>query len=393
VARSHAALLFRRELLDLRRERRVFRRLFLQPVVFVALLAAPAFFVQHAQARGRATTLVVAVSGDVHAVPGLREALTRKPFRLVANADPEDRLAAEAAAIGIQIPANAAELVAAGTPVPLRVLAFSTQDIANRAVPAITQRLAELRLVASRRMLVDAGAPAALAAPVRLEIADVATSSPEGIRFGIGQALPALLVIQLFGLVTIAQERLVGAKDRRTLEALLVLPVERTQLLLGIGGASMLIGAVSAIIVLLPLTLGLATAIASVSRSLAGPVDIALAIVLGAISIALTLTALGLYLGARAGSGSEGSVFVTLVQIAIFSTVVMSPFLAEVSARTLLAVPVVGPMLFVRDGVGAGSSLRNIGIMLGSQAAIAGVLVRRAARLLDQERSVLRASK
>jgi ABC-type Na+ efflux pump permease subunit len=386
-------LLFRRELLDLRRERRVFRRLFLQPVIFVLLLGAPAFFIQRADARQRATTLVVAVDGDVDAVPGLRAALSTKPFRLVSTNDPADRVAAESAAVGVELPRDAAALVAAGQTVPLQVLAFSTQDIATRAVPAITQRLAELRLTQSRRMLADAGVPPALASPVQLEINDVAKTSPEGIRFGIGQALPALLVIQLFGLVTIAQERLVGAKDRRTFEALLVLPIERRRLLLGIGGASLLVGALSAIIILVPLTLGLATAIASVSRSLAGPLDIGIAIVVGALAIAVTLTALGLYLGARAGSGSEGSVFVTLVQVTIFSTVVISPFLAEVASRSMLPIPIIGPMLFVRDGVGTGAAPRDIVIVLGSQIAIAGLLLRRAARLLDQERSVLRASK
>ncbi|HEX7165439.1 MAG TPA: hypothetical protein VF230_00530, partial [Acidimicrobiales bacterium] len=82
MAPRHAQLLFRRELLDFRRERRVFRRLFLQPLVFIVLMSAPVLLVQRAQAREHKDVFDVAVQGPVDAVPGLAEALDRDPLNL-----------------------------------------------------------------------------------------------------------------------------------------------------------------------------------------------------------------------------------------------------------------------------------------------------------------------
>ena len=394
MGRRHVGLVFRRELLDLRRERRVFRSLFMQPLVFLLVLAAPAFLFQRAEARNRGETLTVAVQGDVDAVPGLRAALERPPFKIRETHDAGRALSDESAEVGVEIPADAGALVDAGQPVPLRALSFSTQDVSSRAVPALTRRLAELRRAESGRLLAASGAPASLAAPVRLEIVDVATTSAEGIRFGIAQAIPALVLIQLFSLVTLASSRLVGAKERRTLESLLVLPIERRDLLVGIGAAAIVVGAVSAVLILVPVTLLLSTAVASVSRSLGGPIDVVVSIAAGTLGVAVVLVAAGLYTGARAGSGSENSALSTMVQLSIFGAVMSAPFLAEVDVATqVLAAPLIGPMLFVRNGIAEGPALADAATMLLAQVLIALVVIRAAARLLDTDRGVLRATK
>ena len=393
MAARHVGLLFRRELLDMRRERRVLRRLFLQPFVFVLVIATPAYLVQRHESRERSRILDVAVQGDIDAIPGLRAALDRAPFRVDERADAAARLAAESAAIGVVVPPSAAADVAAGRTVALEILTFSTQDVAERAAAAMVRRLADLRREQSALVLTARGASEELADPIRIELDDVATTSTEGIRFGLAQALPALLVIQLFGLVSVAQERLAGAKDKRTLESLLVLPIRRRELLTGIGGASIIVGAVSSVIIFVPTTIGITSAVASISRSLAGPAALAVALFSGAIGLSIVFTALGLLLGARASTGGEGSVFVTLVQVTIFGVILASPFLAEVAADgPIVALPVLGPMIFVREGVASGPTLTATATMFAGQLLVAALCARYAVRLLDDERNVVRAS-
>jgi ABC-type Na+ efflux pump permease subunit len=390
----HATLVFRRELLDLRRERRVLGPLLLQPVVFVILMAAPAFFVQRAVNRERATTFAVAVDGDVDAVPGLRDALQAPPFRLTDGDDAIEQVIGQRAELALVVPSDARSVVADGDTVRLRILAVSTMDVTERAIPALTRRLVELGRAESDRLLDEAGAPPTLASPLRIEIRDVATSSPEGIRFGLAQALPALLVIQLFGLVSLTQERIAGAKDKRVLEPLLVLPARRRDLLLGIGAATAIVGALSSIMIFVPLTAAISAAVASISRSLADPITLAGTLAIGGLVLALTFAAIGLLLGARAASASSGSVIVTLVQLTIFAAVIVSPFLDELEAEgPLLAIPVLGPLLFVRDGLASGTPAVTILTMCAAQLAVTLLILRLAARALDQERNVLRTAK
>lgn len=377
----------------MRRERRVFRRLFVQPFIFIAVISAPVLLIRQAEARERTSVFTVAVEGDVDAVPGLAAALDRAPFRLERSDDASRRLAAEAVPIGIVVPDDASQRVAAGDAVRLRVLVFSTQDVSERAGPALGRRIAELRRSESERRLREAGAPETLAAPLRIELADLATTSPEGLRFGLAQALPALLLVQLFGLIQVSEDRLAGAKDKRTLEALLVLPLRRRELLAGVGGAAAVVGALSALIVFIPLSVVSSTAIASIGRSLAGPLDLVVTLVCGAAGVAAVMTSLGLFIGARATSGTEGSTVLTIVQVAIFGLIAASPFFAEVDAAgPVLAVPVIGPLLYMREGVAAGPNAPATAVMLAGQLAVAAMLLRLAERSLGEERSVVRAS-
>jgi ABC-type Na+ efflux pump permease subunit len=393
VNTRHVSLLVRRELTDLRRQRRVFRLLFIQPLVFVALIAAPVFIVQRIAARQESQVIRVAVQGDLDALPGLDAALNQSPIIVSRTTDAARRLAAKAAQVGVVIPHDAAASTAAGRTVRIEVVVFSTQDLSERAGPIVLRRIADYRQQRSRELLRDAGAPADLAAPLVLQIDDVTATSPEGLRFGLGQALPVLLVIQLFGLMTVAEERLAGAKDRRILEPLLLLPFRRSELLFGVGAAAAFIGALSALIVFVPLTLLVSTAVAAIGRSIAGPIEVAAAVAIGAATLALVFTSFGLLLGARASSAGEGSVFVTITQVAVFAVIAASPFLTSVAARgPILLVPVLGPLLLVRDGVGHGLDPVSVLLVVGGALVLARIVGGGALRRLDDEKSVLRST-
>jgi sodium transport system permease protein len=385
---------FGRELLDYRRQRKVWRRLFLQPFIVILLLAIPVLLFRSAEARERRQQYDVAVQGDVGAVPGLRAALDRRPFDLERVEDAERAVVTRGVDVAVVVPGDARTSLAAGRPVHLRVLSLPVDNSSRFGGEAVMGRLAELRSRTASAALQRIGLPAAVGSPFALKAVDLTTASGEGTRFGLAQALPPLLAIQLFGLMAAAEERLAGAKDRRVLEPLLLLPFRRLDVLLGIGAATMSAGFLAAALLFVPMVVGLTLALAAVTGAVAGPVEVAAALLLGVLLFGVVFTAIGLYAGARAHSGGEGSVFVTVAQLTVFALVSVTPFLVDTAASgPLLLVPVLGPMLLVRDGVAGGFDVAPTVTALVGAAAVAGVLVQRAVRLLDSEGSVLRSAR
>jgi sodium transport system permease protein len=392
----HVRLVLGRELLDYRRQRKVWRRLFLQPFVVILLLAVPVLVFRTMERREQRQEFSVAVEGDVDAVPGLRAALDRHPLDLAAvdRGDGERAVVSRSRDAAVVVPAGAAATVAAGEPLRLRVLTLPVDTSSRFGGEAVAARLAEVRGTIASSTLERAGLPGAVAAPFAFETVDVGTTSGEGTRFGLAQALPPLLVIQLFGLMAAAEERLAGAKDRRVLEPLLLLPFRRVDILLGIGAATMSAGVLAAALLFVPLVLGLTIALAAVTGAVAGPAEVALALLLGIGLFSSVFTAVGLYAGARAQSGGEGSVFVTVAQLTVFALVSVTPFLTDVAAEgPLLLLPVLGPMLLVRDGVAGGFDVVPTVLALAGSVAVTALLLRRAVQLLDAEGSVLRAAR
>ena len=390
----HIRLILARELLDYRRQRKVWRRLFLQPFVVILLLAVPVLIFRTMEQREQRQSFTVAVAGDVDAVPGLRAALDRRPLELDEVDDVQRVVVARSRDAGVVVPEDAAAAVAAGRPVRLRVLVLPVDTSSRFGGEAVQARLADLRGRTASAALERQGLPGAVAAPFAFTTVDLSTTSSEGTRFGLAQALPPLLVIQLFGLMASAEERLAGAKDRRVLEPLLLLPMRRLDILLGIGAATMSAGVFAAAMLFIPLVLGLTVALAAVTGEVAGPVEVAAALLLGIALFSAVFTAVGLYAGARAQSGGEGSVFVTVAQLTVFALVSLTPFLTDVAAEgPLLLLPVLGPMLVVRDAVSGGFEAGPTALALAGSVAVSALLLRRAVQLLDAEGSVLRAGR
>jgi sodium transport system permease protein len=394
MRRRHVRLILARELLDYRRQRKVWRRLFLQPFVVILLLAFPVLIFRTLENREHRQEFSVGVEGDVDAVPGLRAALDRRPLDLHEVDDAQRAVVSRSRDAGVVVPDDAARTVAAGRPVELRVLSLPVDTSSRFGGEAVLAQLAALRGRTASASLERIGLPGAVAAPFAFRTVDLSTTSGEGTRFGLAQALPPLLVIQLFGLMAAAEERLAGAKDRRVLEPLLLLPIRRLDILLGIGAATMSAGVLAAGLLFVPLVIGLSIALAAVTGEVAGPAEVAMALVLGIVLFSAVFTAIGLYAGARAQSGGEGSVFVTVAQLTVFALVSLTPFLTDVAAKgPLLLLPVLGPMLLVRDGVAGGFELGPTVLALAGSAVVTVLLVRRAVDLLDAEGAVLRAAR
>lgn len=390
----HVRLVAARELLDYRRQRKVWRRLFLQPFVVILLLAVPVLIFRAAEERERTSSFSVALEGDAGAVPGLHDALDQRPLDVRLVDDGARAVIAGSAQVAVAVPPDARARRAAGEPVHLGVLTLPARASSRFGGEAVTGRLEELRARTATEAMERSGLPAAVAAPVAVRIVDLTTASDEGTRFGLAQALPPLLIIQLFGLMAASEERIAGAKDRRVLEPLLVLPFRRLDVLVGVGAATMGAGFLAAGLLFVPLVVVLTLALAAVTETVAGPLEVAASLVLGVGLFGAVFTTIGLYAGARAHSGGEGTMFVTLAQLCVFAMAALTPFLTDVAGEgPILLVPVLGPMLLVRDAIAGGFELVPTLLAAAGAAGVSALLLRRAVRLVDNETSVLRASR
>ena len=260
-------------------------------------------------------------------------------------------------------------------------------DDRTRDVAAALDRYA---LTETARRAEAAGLPARDVHPVRVELAirqDRASTparSPLGGVFGL---LPIYAMVPLTSLIGLASRRVSGARDRRVIEPLLVLPLSRPSVLVGKGVAAFAIGALNSAPVLLVMAV-LGGALAKFTSLDVGAAVVATVIV-GLVAFAVLAVAYGLYVGAKPGTATAGSraVFV-LIFLAFLSDALMQTVPWAIPG--LLTVPGLGFVLLLREAAASGANALHASIVVGSSLGAAAVFVWLGARHLARDETVLR---
>src|SRR5207245_601119 len=125
-------------------------------------------------------------------------------------------------------------------------------DALERSLVGLGSQEATSRLAA-------AGKPASAVVPLALSARDL-TSHDTGVRLSVATVLPILFALFLMPVMALSDDRLAGAKERRTLEPMLSLPIRRSDLVLGMGGAASILGLAQTVLVVAPLTVLVALA-------------------------------------------------------------------------------------------------------------------------------------
>jgi ABC-type Na+ efflux pump permease subunit len=182
-----------------------------------------------------------------------------------------------------------------------------------------------------------------------------------------------------------------AARERRAIEPLLVLPLARTSLALGIALGAFPLAALQLLVAvaLLVLTAALpGNALHQdapvVAGMLAGGIGAALV-------LALVATGFGTLAGAL-GTGSDDAVSLgDLVAVAfvVIGVVVFSA--PTISGTVAYAVPVLGAVLVVRDTVGGTAEVLPVALAVAVAAATFAALVRFSGHLLADQRRIARA--
>ena len=263
----------------------------------------------------------------------------------------------------------------------------------RRATAIALRAMEDVRIDLVRTALDERGADPDAAKPFEIKVEDATAASPKAARLTVATALPSLIAIQLFSLVSLAQQRIGSAKDRRVLEPLLVLPLSRIAILLGAGAAAMIVGFLGAGVVLVPLAALLIAGVGALTASLAAPLSVMSALVVEVALVSALFVAAGLYVGARSASGVSSNTLATALQTALIVVLSLSVFVAEADVTgPLAALPVLGALLVAREGASEGLVLLHVGAAVLSHLGIAALLLRASASRLGQHRSVLRPS-
>lgn len=385
---DHVRLVAQRELSDLRRDRSAWRAMLLQPLLLAAVLAPLVFAVEVGREERSTRRYSAVVEGEPALVEQAREHLEASGLRVRDAEDATLTVAGEDAHVGVLL-----ERGGEGEPVRVVVEQRVASEPSRRATAVALRAVEEFRLSLVRDSLRSAGADPNAARPFEIEIKDVTSASPAAARLTVAAALPSVIAIQLFSLVSLAQQRLGSAKDRRVLEPLLVLPLARSSILAGAAIAAVVTGFLGSAVVLLPLTGLLVAGVGALSASLAAPVSVVAALGLEVALLASIFAAAGLYVGARSASGANSNTVSAVVQTALIMVLTASVFVAEADVTVALAAaPVIGALVVAREGAADGLVLVHVVAAVSSHFGVALLLLRAAGRRVGDRRSVLRPS-
>jgi sodium transport system permease protein len=240
---SIVSAIFRKEMLDLVRDRRTLISMVVVPVLLVPLLlnvSTRLMSRMQENAEQEAKSMAVAVKATT---PALRQALEKAQIQIVERDDLKDAVLKKSVAAGVEeIP---------GTPVEVQIYADNSNPTSSAAAARVRVALDDLKDEKVRESLQNSGIPASVLTPFVVKRTNIAGARKmAGMAWG--SLLGYLLLLMMFtgGMYPII-DMTAGEKERKTMEALLASPASRMEIVLGKNFAAM-----TAIFITAILTLG-----------------------------------------------------------------------------------------------------------------------------------------
>ena len=235
--------IYRKEMLDLARDRRTMISMVVVPVLLVPLLlnvSTRLMSRMEENAEQEAKSMAVAVKATT---PALREALEKAQIQVVDKDDLKDAVLKKTVAAAVEeIP---------GTPVEVEIYVDNSNPTSSAAAARVLVALDDLKDEKMRESLENSGIPASVLTPFVVKRTNIAGARKmAGMAWG--SILGYLLLLMMFtgGMYPII-DMTAGEKERKTMEALLASPASRMEIVLGKNFA-----AVTAIFITAMLTLG-----------------------------------------------------------------------------------------------------------------------------------------
>ncbi len=175
-------------------------------------------------------------------------------------------------------------------------------------------------------------------------------------------------------------------------EPLNTLPIARSDLLIGAGFASFVIGLIPAALFILPIV-GISVLPIALAEGLSSPLAVGAGLVLAAPLLAAVLSAVGLAVGTGTRTGEGGSSIGSLAFVPLLALGYLFLFIDNLpNATAHYAIPIYGVGLFVREAIADGIDLGHFSVAALGTLGLAVVLLLASSRALETERAILRAS-
>jgi sodium transport system permease protein len=241
--------IYRKEMLDLIRDRRTMISMVVVPVLLIPLLlnvSTRLMSRMEENAEQEAKSMAVAVKATT---PALRQALEKAQIQIVERDDLKDAVLNKTVAAGVEeIP---------GTPVEVEIYVDNSNRTSSAAAARVRTALDDLKDEKVRESLQNSGIPASVLTPFVVKRTNIAGARKmAGMAWG--SILGYLLLLMMFtgGMYPII-DMTAGEKERKTMEALLASPASRMEIVLGKNFAAMTAILITAILTLASLTYSL----------------------------------------------------------------------------------------------------------------------------------------
>jgi len=221
------ATVYRKELLELVRDRRTVISMVVVPIVAMPLLfSVMNYFMSSSEKKADEESTTIAVSGPL-TMPGLEAALQSAGFQLKTTSDLRAAVSGKTAAAALE------EARAPGGNLQLRIYDDATRPASEKAVGKLHEAFERLKDRQVRAALSSQGIPEKVLEPFRVEDVDVAPQGTKGKKF-LGGMLGYMVILLMFtGCMYPAVDMTAGEKERRTLEILLASAAGRDEIVLG----------------------------------------------------------------------------------------------------------------------------------------------------------------
>lgn len=240
---SLVSAIYKKEMLDLVRDRRTLISMVAVPLLLIPLMlnvSTRLMSRMEENAEQEAKTMAVAVRLTT---PALREALAKAQIQMVEKDDLKDAVLKKTVAAAVEeIP---------GTPVRVEIYADNSNPTSSAAAVRVRVALDDLKEQKVRESLHDSGIPESVLTPFVVTRTNIAGAKKmAGMMWGSILGYVVLLLMFTGGMYPII-DMTAGEKERKTMEALLAAPASRREIVLGKSFAAM-----TAIFITAILTLG-----------------------------------------------------------------------------------------------------------------------------------------
>lgn len=356
-------------------------------VLFALLVAAVGLADDRTLDRLENRSFKIAIGGDLAGAERTLERIADPRLVLTPSSTVAEDVIDLRASTGIVFPPDTDGRLDRNEPVDLQMYFRQSQPVSVEAFSTVGVRLQELEL---EGLAAAEGVDLDLSGRTEVTITELPRDA-EINRLELARQLAPIAALLCIGVVTSVASVLGAARERRAIEPLLVLPLERRSIALGIGlGAFPLacLQVVAAVVLLV-------SAAAIPGSALHQPLDSLLAMyaagIASALVLALVATGLGCLAGALGTGGDDAVSLGDLLSVTFVVAGVIAFAAPAVDALVLYATPVLGQVLLMRDLVAGRFDPLPIALALASALLTFSVLVRWSGRLLGDQQRVLRA--
>ncbi len=382
--------IYRKEMLDLLRDRRTLISMLVVPlVVFPLIMQVALRLTSRIEERSEIEAKTLGIAAHV-STPAVRDALAKIGLPIIDRDDLPSSVEKKAVAAAVEeIP---------GTPTQMHIYVDGSNPTSSAAGDKIRIALDELKDREIRGSLRNSGIPASVLTPFTVKRTNIAGARKMAGSIW-GTMLPYLLLLLMFtgGMYPII-DMTAGEKERKTLEAFLASPASRQEIVLG-----KIFAAMTAIFLTAMLTLGSMVyslknvKLSSKSEELKHMMDTIpldphtigmIAVILIPMSIFAASLMFTIALFAR--SFKEGQSYLTPLALVVIFPAMLGGLPGFELTPALSMVPIFNASMMIRSVLLGDASMLNFAVTVGSNVLYAGIAFLIATRMFQRESVLFR---